>query len=416
MRDDIFIYVGPNAGDSLIEYCQKNNLTKLMLVADDNTYAAAGRRLAEKLTASGFDVKTSLLKGQEIVTDEHYFVQVLLDTGREKRTFISVGSGTITDITRFVSFHTHTGFIAFPTAASVDGFTGAGAPSVLAGFKKTVMCHSPMAVFGDLAVLSAAPQKMIASGFGDMLAKYTALADWRLGQLFWHEPYDEAISRRIQVAANRCVAQTEAIGQASQEGIQALMDGLIEAGLCMLDDRSSRPASGIEHQIAHHLEMKLLWEHRPAVLHGAKVGACTIITAGIYDRLRRMSREEAMRQLTQARPPSPAQYRQEIEQAYPLITEQVLDQQADFISLPAEAYAGLKQKIADHWADIQDIAASVPSPQQMAGWLKQAGGETDLEVLGFTATEVGQAVRNAHLLRGRFTASKLWHLVGLKLD
>jgi glycerol-1-phosphate dehydrogenase [NAD(P)+] len=413
MRDDIYIYVGPKAGDQLIKFCRNHNLNKLMLVADDNTYAAAGQQLAAQLTANGFDVKTSLLKGEEIVATERYFVQVMLDIGREARLFVAVGSGSITDITRFVSFHTRSDFICFPTAASVDGYTSAGAPSVIVGFKKTVMCHSPLGVFGDLAVLSAAPQKMTASGFGDMLGKYIALADWRLGELLWHEARDEAISRRVQVAVDKCVARVEAIGQASPEGIQALMEGLIESGLCMLDANNSRPASGSEHQISHHLEMRLLWDKKPAVLHGVKVGTASVIAAGYYAKLRQLSQADVSQQLEAARQPSREQYIEEIKKAYPGIEEKVLGEQEQFISLSAQAYEGLKQQIIDKWGQIQDIAAAVPSPQQIAGWLQQAGGETELTALGFSEADVQEALTYSHLLRNRFNVNKLWHLFGI---
>ncbi len=415
MRDDIYIYIGKNAATPLIEFCYKHHLDKFMLVADDNTYAAAGQQLSEKLKAAGFDVKTSLLKGEEIVASEQYFVQVMLDTRREERTFVAVGSGSLTDITRFVSFHTRSNFIAYPTAASVDGYTSAGAPSVIAGFKKTVYCQSPLGVFGDIDVLSAAPQKMSASGFGDMLGKYIALADWRLGELLWHEARDEAISRRVRVAVDKCVERVAEIGQASPEGIQALMDGLIESGLCMLDANNSRPASGAEHQISHHLEMKLLWQHKPAVLHGAKVGAATIICAGYYDKLRQISRAEAIKQLDRAQQPSRAQYEREIALAYPGIEDKVLAEQELFISLSAQEYQALKQKIADRWDEIQAIAASAPPAQQMAGWLKQAGGETELQALGFTSAEVQEAAEYSHLLRNRFNVDKLSHLCGINL-
>ena len=415
MRDDINIYIGLNASDHLIKFCQDRNLNKLMLVADDNTYAAAGRALEAKLKANGFDAKTSLLTGEEIFATERYFIQVMLDAGREERTYVAVGSGSITDITRFVSFFVRSNFIVYPTAASVDGFTGAGAPSVIVGFKKTVMCHSPLGVFGDLDVLSAAPQKMIASGFGDMLGKYVALADWRLGELLWHEPWSEVISRRVRVAVDRCVERVADIGQASTAGIQALMDGLIESGLCMLDANSSRPASGSEHQVSHHLEMKLLQENRPAVLHGVKVGAATIIAAGYYEKLRQLSRSDVIKQLAEAKQPPREQYLREIAQAYPGIEDKVLAEQESFIALSPSAYQDLKQKVVDNWPEIQDIAASVPSSRQLADWLRQAGGVTDLTMLGFSHEEINEALRYSHLLRNRFNVNKFWHLFGLDI-
>jgi len=415
MQDDIFIYVGENGSSQLIDYCQANNISRLMLVVDDNTYAAAGQQLEESLRTKGFDLKISHLKGQEIVATERYFVQVMLDIGREERTLVAVGSGSITDIARFVSFFTKSDFIVFPTAASVDGYTGAGAPSVIAGFKKTVICHSPQAVFGDLAVLSAAPQEMTASGFGDMLGKYISLADWRLGALLWNEPYDETISRRVRVAVDRCVERVAEIGQASPEGVQVLMDGLIESGLGMLAAKSSQPASGSEHQISHHLEMKLLWANKPAILHGVKVGASSVIIARYYEQFRRLSRQAVMEQLAVAVQSSREQYIREIEKAYPGIEAQVFAEQVSFMSLSEQGFNALRQKVVDNWAEIQDIAAAVPSPQQMIDWLQQAGGETDLTALGFTSQEVQEALDYSHLLRNRFNINKLRHLFRINI-
>ena len=75
---------------------------------------------------------------------------------------------------------------------------------IIEGVKKTVYCHAPIAIFGDISTLCAAPQPMIAAGFGDMLGKYTSIADWRLGRLLWDEPYDEAIAQRTLDAVQQC--------------------------------------------------------------------------------------------------------------------------------------------------------------------------------------------------------------------
>ena len=39
---------------------------------------------------------------------------------------------------------------------------------------------------------------MTAAGFGDMLAKYTALADWKLAHLLVDEPYDSELVESIE--------------------------------------------------------------------------------------------------------------------------------------------------------------------------------------------------------------------------
>src|SRR5262249_18028884 len=156
------------------------------------------------LTAKGKNVAKVILEGDEIITDERYLVQTLIRAPLGACTFLAVGSGTLTDITRFVSHRSGRDFISLPTAPSVDGFTSIGAPLVLNGVKQTIVCQAPIAMFADLDTLCNAPQRLVAAGFGDMIGKITSLADWKLGSLLWNEPFDESIYKRSEAAIESC--------------------------------------------------------------------------------------------------------------------------------------------------------------------------------------------------------------------
>jgi glycerol-1-phosphate dehydrogenase [NAD(P)+] len=244
------------------------------------------------LRGAGFDLKQIVFTNEEVIADAAHVFDVLIAAGGEARTYVAVGSGTLTDITRFASHRSHSHFISVPTAPSVDGFASIGAPLIIHGVKISVYCQAPYAIFADINTLAHAPQTMIAAGFGDMLGKLTSIADWRLGRLLWNEPYDEAIAQRTLDAVQICVDNVDAIGHGAPEGISRLLDALLESGYCMLDFGESRPASGAEHHTSHYWEMKLLREGRPAILHGAKVGVATVMVAALYDRVRALSREE----------------------------------------------------------------------------------------------------------------------------
>ena len=82
------------------------------------------------------------------------------------------------------------------------------------------------------------------------------------------------------------VDAADEIAIASEDGIRALMEGLIESGLCMADFGTSFPASGSEHLLSHFWESRLLVERRPALLHGAKVGVGTVLAAGYWQQVR----------------------------------------------------------------------------------------------------------------------------------
>jgi glycerol-1-phosphate dehydrogenase [NAD(P)+] len=141
MSENLPIYIGNNTIPQLLEYCEQRKFSRFLLVADQNTYAAFGEQVEAALRSEGFNIIIALLKGEVVIADESFLMQVFLKAGSEERTFLSVGTGTITDITRFVSHRTRNSFIALPTAASVDGFNSIGAPLVIGGLKKTYLCH-----------------------------------------------------------------------------------------------------------------------------------------------------------------------------------------------------------------------------------------------------------------------------------
>jgi glycerol-1-phosphate dehydrogenase [NAD(P)+] len=338
---------------------------------------------------------------------------VLLALDRVPRIFIGVGSGTITDVARVISHRIGSEFISLPTAASVDGFTSIGAPTVIDGAKITVNAHGPMAVFADLPTLCAAPQPLIAAGFGDLLAKLTSIADWELGALLWDEPYDAEIARRSRAAALACAARADAVAAASEDGVRDLFDGLIESGFCMLDFGETRPASGYEHHISHFWEMKLLREGRHAVLHGAKVGIAVRTSARRYDVVRAMSCAEAADRLAHFAPPPRAAQEQVIRDAYGRIADQIIPIQAPFLSLTAADFKRLSEQIVAEWDAIQQIAATVPPDNEIMGWLRRAGGPVTGAEIGLSDAEVAQGIACGHYYRNRFTVGKLSWMLGI---
>src|SRR5205823_8712956 len=134
--------------------------------------------------------------------------------------------------------------------------------------------------------------------------------------LVWDEPFDPAIYRRTAAAIESCTSHALEIGQCSPDGVRRLMDALIESGLCILDFGTSRPASGAEHHASHYWEMKLLQEHRPAILHGAKVGVATIHILEQYAKIRKISRQDMLNRLETAALPSREQEIATIKKGY----------------------------------------------------------------------------------------------------
>jgi glycerol-1-phosphate dehydrogenase [NAD(P)+] len=270
-------------------YCSEQGFKKVMLIADSNTYRIAGQGLEKALREKEVEVAACLIQPNEagdVVADERSIVQMILEMPGDAQALLAVGSGTIHDIVRFVSFKTKVPFISIPTAASVDGFASVGAPLIIRGFKQTIPASAPQAIFADTEVLVQAPRALTAAGFADMLGKFTALADWQVSRLIANEPYCEAAAEITRKALESSIF--EQIAEGSEAGIHALMAALIESGLSMMLIGHSRPASGAEHHLSHYWEMEFLKQGKGQVFHGTKVGIASIIIAELYKKLSKL--------------------------------------------------------------------------------------------------------------------------------
>jgi len=340
------------------------------LIADENTFNAAGKQLLHHLTVENIGFSVCLIQpdaNNDVVADEKSLVQNLLELPKEADVMIAVGAGTLHDIARFTSAKTGVPFLSVPTAPSVDGFTSLGAPLIIRGVKTTFQMTAPMALFADLAVLKSSPQKMIAAGFGDMLAKYTSLVDWKFGHLVKGEPYCPLAAKITREALESCVEKVEKISIGDEEGIQILIEALIKSGLAMLLFGQSHPASGGEHHLSHYWEMEFLQQNRPAVLHGAKVGVSTSLLADIY-------KKEFIEFITD-----------------PERLASLCDHQ-------------LVKNITENSQEITALYGEIPSSSQLCGLLAKLGGSTLPEQLGIDNDIVKRSLSEAHKLRNRFTA------------
>jgi glycerol-1-phosphate dehydrogenase [NAD(P)+] len=276
------------------EYLIKKKWLNIIIIADKHTYQAAGKKLRILLQDNNINVKLCLItadKNGDVKADESSIVQALVEIDHSLNAILAVGSGTIHDISRFCSSRTGIPFISIPTAPSVDGFTSLGAPLILQGSKITIAAVAPQALFADMNVLMEAPKEMVAAGVGDMIGKFTSLADWKYGHMTAGEPYSKEVAALTEQSLNMCIENIESIAKKEEKGIRLLMQALIQSGLAMLKFGHSHPASGGEHHLSHYWENAFIKENRKQLLHGAKVAVATLLISDIYKTNRQKLRE-----------------------------------------------------------------------------------------------------------------------------
>ncbi|WP_051301985.1 sn-glycerol-1-phosphate dehydrogenase [Salibacterium aidingense] len=356
----------------LLDLLNEYNYKKPAVIYDDYTFMAAGDMVCDLLKNNKTKVfetfEYSLLTDQhhQVVPNEETIMDCMVALPDNTDVLIAVGTGTIHDIVRFIGSKMKIPFISFPTAASVDGFTSKGSPLLLQRFKKTIQTASPIAVIADLDVLEKAPPEMTASGFGDMLGKYTSLLDWYISSCFANEPYVPEAAEITNEALRQCVNNVDKISSHDVEGVEILMDALIASGLVMLVLDYSRPASGAEHHLSHFWEMELLDKNAKQLLHGAKVGVATILITKIYK-----------------------------------------EQFTSFIKSLKTKESKYQQTVINHWNEINSRINDLPTPEKLAEWLKMAGGPNSTKELGIDGELVKKSLQKAYLLRERCTGLRL---------
>ena len=168
----------------------------------------------------------------------------------------------------------------------MDGYASSGAPLMNGGRKISYTATLPYAIIGDTDIMKNAPMKMILAGYGDIIGKLTALADWKLSHEITGEYYCETIVKLVQKAINKVVDTRFDLAKRDEDAIFYLIEALILTGVAMGLIGVSRPASGAEHMLSHYWEMAVIATGKNPELHGIKVGIATPIITKIFDEMK----------------------------------------------------------------------------------------------------------------------------------
>lgn len=258
---------------------------KLFILTDANTYAAFGKTVIGRLKEAGFLIESLTYEPGDsmLLPDERAIGRLLAETGQDTSLVLAVGSGVLTDIARIVSHRTGKLFAIAATAPSMDGYASIVSSLIIDGKKLTYRGQYPYAIFADTSIMKNAPMEMIRAGYGDVLGKLTALADWQLSRNINGEYYCETTAKLVKKGVDKCIESSEGLSSRDENSICRLIEALILTGVSMGFVGVSRPASGTEHQLAHYWEMKAIEAGREHPLHGNSVGAATAVTAALYE-------------------------------------------------------------------------------------------------------------------------------------
>ena len=259
---------------------------RAIVVADKTTFGVAGRDVQNILSNAGIDMDDPYIFDEPDMHAEWKYIERMDDVlSKTDAIAVAVGSGTINDITKLCSHHQERPYMIVGTAASMDGYVAFGASITKDGAKQTFGCAAPRAVVADVNVVATAPEAMTASGYGDLYAKVACGADWIVADLIGNEPIDPLSWGIVQGGLRDALADPAGAKAGNPQALTRLIEGLCLGGFALQAyPKTSRPASGAEHQISHMLNMDhFVMKNGIAPSHGFQVSIGTLLSLSFYE-------------------------------------------------------------------------------------------------------------------------------------
>lgn len=283
------VFVEKGAINKLPSIIKEMNFRSAFIIADKNTFSAAGEKVINVLEAAGIKTEKYVFKKDNLEPDEANVGLAVMNFNSECDVVIGVGSGVINDISKIVANVSNKKYIIIGTAPSMDGYASATSSMTVEGLKISLGSKCADVIIGDMDVLCNAPTKMMISGLGDMIAKYVSICEWRISNLINGEYYCEDIAKLVRNSLEQCVNNAEGLLVGEESAVKAVFEGLIICGAAMKFAGLSRPASGIEHYLSHIWDMRGAQFGTPVEFHGIQCAVGTLMAVKLYEKIKNIT-------------------------------------------------------------------------------------------------------------------------------
>ena len=308
---------------------------------------------------------------------------------------IAYGAGTIMDFGRYPAYKLGIPFVAIPTLASSDGFTANICSAIINGQKKSTPMCAPILVVTDLDIIKGAPKRLVASGINDILSKYISIVDWKISALVSGEyfcPMVCDLSLEALDIMRKAADKYAATGECDHE---AMTMAQMKSGLTMQLLNHSRAASGAEHLIAHLVEMQPPRFENAEGIHGECVGVGTYLCAKEYHRL-------AALPTPKAKPFEPLSKEWIYEKFGDRLAEGIIKENENDVLATFDP-----QNIVDHWDEIRELIATIPSAEELEQLYKAVGAKYLPEHVGIDPSLADEMLTVSAAIRNRLTLIRM---------
>ncbi len=373
---------------------KENNFPEnILLVADQNTLNAS-EGIIEAL--EGFNVEYKIYDDLRVAEIEH--VEEIESIIKDRDiAILSVGTGSVNDPCRLAAARQNKKLCIFGTAPSMDGFASYSSPLVADGFKSSYPAKSPEVIIGDTAILANAPIELKSAGFGDMIAKYIGLIDWKISSILTDEVYCEMVAELTKNAVDCLLEMADRVTSNDEETAGEIFKALLMTGIGMSFMQNSRPASGSEHVVAHLIECIELRDGIIPNFHGEDVGVCTLLMLKIYNELAEKESITAQKESVEW---------EDVFKFYGSMAEDVKK-----VNRPTVTDEVNPSDLEAKWQEIRDIIKSVPSYDKCLEAMKKAGCKLTVEDIGKSQRLIDDCIKYSPFMRYRLTLLRLRDMI-----
>jgi len=337
---------------------------------------------------------------------------------------VGVGGGTICDLCKYATYYADKEnpkpLVVVETALSVNAFSDDASVMLISGVKRTVHSRYPDILIIDIDIQAGAPAEMNVSGYGDLIATWTAPVDWYLANVLgMGKNFSSLPTDMIRDQCRALLANSEKLAAGDMKTLEELANALTLSGLAMGLGGESSPASGSEHVMSHLIDMTCGIRKAGTCYHGTQVAVSGINAEILWDYLLNEFDPKAV----------------DLEKCYPTAEEMEPKVRAAFGWLDEEGNAAnecwsdYSKKLAK-WHECKpqfkaflenfdefkaQVADWVMKPEYVADCMHKANHPCKYSELNYPvpAETAIWAVNNCHLMRNRFSVIDLLHFTGI---
>ena len=383
----------------------KNLLNKKNLViSGENSFKAFGEKVLKSLRNNNLDFDVNILKKYE---SSQTFATNLSLSSKEYENIIVIGSGSLIDLCKFISFRNNQNLIVF-----CSSLTAAATTSTVSltndGVKETIKSKIAQSIIIDLDNLRMTPLRLLRSALGDVLCRSTCQIDWLTSHLFLSTEYDET-PFALQYEDERLLLDNSyKILEGDYDTLAALSRMTLLNGIAAIIIGSTHAGSMGEHLISHYIDM-FMGEKHPGTLHGEQVAVTTLLLSKIQNQIINFSDTLVFKKLNI----TDNNFRE-------LFGDKVFNQMYEQFKkkyFDGEKLDNLNNLLEKKWPEQKTILKKHLLPtESIEKALKNCGAPTNNVELKIPNNFYNLAIRNSFLLRDRFSYLDVAHYTNTLSD